>query len=91
MNPEKYAPRKIDPIKLKEGLSQKQMKRIAYECMLLKKDVQELLYIAPHLFNEGITSANTPVTETIEDKPIYHNPNPYGSYSDDGDEYESYI
>lgn len=44
-------------------LSQKQMDRIQYEAMLLKRSVQELYVIAPFLFHEGITAANTVAKE----------------------------
>lgn len=65
-NPEKNAPSKIDMARLKEGLSTNQMAKIKYECNLLGKDVQELLYLAPHLFTEGRTSAHTKVIEEVK-------------------------
>ena len=66
-NPEKYAPQKFDLNKLKMHLSQKQIKRIEYECLLLKKTIEEMLIIAPFLFTEGITASNTNETK-IEPK-----------------------
>lgn len=42
-------------------LSKKQMDKITYESMLLRMTPQQLYIIAPHLFEEGITSANSKV------------------------------
>jgi hypothetical protein len=47
-------------------LSKKQMDRVKYEAMLLKISPQQLYNIAPHVFNEGITAANTKIEEPIE-------------------------
>lgn len=58
MTTDRYAPQKIDIQKIQQGLSKKQMSKIQYECDLLRVDPQKLMYIAPHLFNEGITSSN---------------------------------
>jgi hypothetical protein len=44
-------------------LSQKQQARISYESMLLKIAPEQLYYIAPYLFHEGITAANTKVEQ----------------------------
>lgn len=44
-------------------LSKKQMNKITYEAMLLKMSVQQLYIVAPHLFHEGVTAANTVVSE----------------------------
>lgn len=46
-------------------LSEKQMARIQYEAMLIKRSVQELYVMAPFLFHEGVTAANT-VTKEVE-------------------------
>jgi len=43
------------------NLSKKQLDRIQYECNLLKLSPQQLYIIAPHLFHEGVTSANTEI------------------------------
>lgn len=40
-------------------LSQKQMDKIKYEAMLMKMSIEQLYVVAPHIFNEGITAANT--------------------------------
>ena len=44
-------------------LSKKQMEKIQYESMLLRMTPQQLYVVAPHLFNENITAANTKVEE----------------------------
>lgn len=44
-------------------LSKKQMSKIEYECNLLRITIQQLYVVAPHLFHEGITAANTVVSE----------------------------
>lgn len=64
-----YNPNNKDPIKinienLKEGLSKKQTERIAYESMLLRKTPQDLILIAPFLYQNDITAANTKVQST---------------------------
>lgn len=46
-------------------LSQKQMDRIKYEAMLMKMSIEQLYVVAPHIFNEGITAANTVSEEEI--------------------------
>lgn len=46
-------------------LSQKQMDRIKYEAMLMKMSIEQLYVIAPHIFNEGITAANTVSEEEV--------------------------
>ena len=51
---------------MKIQLSQKQMNRIEYESMLLKTSPEQLYYIAPHLFHEGITAANTEAKENTD-------------------------
>jgi hypothetical protein len=48
------------------NLSEKQIARIQYESMLMKLSPQSIQVIAPWLFIEGITAANTEV-EIIED------------------------
>jgi hypothetical protein len=48
------------------NLSEKQISRIQYECMLMKRAPQELQVIAPWLFIEGVTAANTEVVEPIK-------------------------
>ena len=48
-------------------LSKKQVKRIKYECDLLKMSPQQLYVVAPHLFVENITSANTEAKDVIEE------------------------
>jgi hypothetical protein len=54
------------------NLSQKQISRIRYECQLLKRSPQELQVIAPWLFIEGVTAANTEVVEPAKviEKPV---------------------
>jgi hypothetical protein len=47
-------------------LSQKQQSRIEYECNLLRVNAEQLYYIAPHLFHEGVTAANTKIEELSE-------------------------
>lgn len=47
-------------------LSEKQLSRIKYECNLLRMTVSELYIVAPHLFHEGVTAANT-VVENFEE------------------------
>lgn len=42
-------------------LSKKQLDKIKYESMLLRVSPESLYVIAPHLFHEGITAANTEV------------------------------
>ncbi len=89
MKEDKYAPIKINLQKIKEGLSENQMKKIMYECDLLMVSPNDLIYIAGHLFNEGITASNTyiilgssvPVTD-------YKIEADYSSY--DNDEYSSH-
>ena len=70
-DPEKNAPVKLNISRIQQGLSKKQMTKIEYECDLLRVDVQKLVYMAPHLFNEGVTAANTVVipspTEPIKE------------------------
>lgn len=44
-------------------LSKKQMSKIEYECNLLRITIQQLYVVAPHLFHEGITAANTVISE----------------------------
>lgn len=44
-------------------LSKKQMSKIEYECNLLRITIQQLYIVAPHLFHEGITAANTVISE----------------------------
>jgi hypothetical protein len=44
-------------------LSEKQLSRIKYECSLLRMAISELYIVAPHLFHEGVTAANTVVSE----------------------------
>lgn len=81
-NPERMAPKKYDVSKLKEGLSYEQQKKIYYEAALLRIAPQDLLYLAPHLFCEARTAANTAVI--LEDEDDY--PTMYGyanhGYSD---------
>lgn len=48
-------------------LSKKQMDKIQYEAMLLRMSEQQLYVIAPHLFNENITAANTESKSVVED------------------------
>lgn len=62
-NPEKNSPVKLNLETIKDGLNPKQLDKIKYECNLLRKSIQELMYIAPHLFNNGVTSANTKIVE----------------------------
>jgi hypothetical protein len=45
------------------SLSKKQMSKIEYECNLLRITIQQLYVVAPHLFHEGVTAANTVVSE----------------------------
>jgi len=52
------------------NLSEKQLSRIRYECNLLKMSVQQLYIVAPHLFHEGITAANTAVSEVNQFKEL---------------------
>ena len=97
-NPEKNAPVKINIERIKQGLSSRQMSKIKYECDLLRKDVQELLYVAPHLFTEGTTAANTTVIEEEKKpevseeksgfKPSVESQNPYGGLYSDYDNYD---
>lgn len=82
-DPEKMAPQKIDVKRIQEGLSKRQMQRIEYECSLLKVDIQKLLYIAPHLFNENITSANTKVIEDKTKETPTNYEDVYGEYYGD--------
>lgn len=79
-DPEKNAPRKLDMEQLQKGLSKKQMDKVQYECDLMRMEPQRLLQIAPHLFNENVTAANT----TIEPEP-YITQEEDGSYNDDYD------
>ena len=69
MNPEKNSPKKFTPETINAGLSKQQQLKILYECELLSVTPQQLLNIAPHLFNEGVTSANTLVTKQPEQIP----------------------
>jgi hypothetical protein len=62
-DPEKNAPTKIDIAKVQSTLSQKQMNKIKYECDLLRKSVQDMVYLAPFLFCEDVTAANTIVVK----------------------------
>jgi hypothetical protein len=48
-------------------LSKKQMDKIEYESMLLRMSPQQLYVVAPHLFVENITSANTESKSVVED------------------------
>lgn len=48
-------------------LSKKQMDKISYEAMLMKMSVQQLYIVAPHLFNENITAANTESKSVVEE------------------------
>lgn len=74
-NPNKNDPKKItitgDSIKL----SEKQLSRIKYEASLLRQNPQkpltmeQMLKIAPFLFIENITAANTETKEEPEEKP----------------------
>ena len=86
-DPEKMAPRKLNVEQLQKGLSVSQMSKIEYVCMLLKVTPQQLVNMAPHLFNEGVTESNTvtetPVMEVVkEEEPM----KPYPSYG-----YDEYI
>ena len=49
------------------NLSEKQIKKIKYECDLLRMNIQQLYVVAPHLFVENITSANTESKSVVED------------------------
>ena len=44
-------------------LSKKQMDKITYEAMLMRMSPQQLYVVAPHLFIENITAANTVIEE----------------------------
>lgn len=87
-DPNKYNPTKVDISKLKNGLSKLQMNKIAYECDLLRVDIERLIYLAPFLFIEGVTTANTKITnskiETIQDLDDYDNYNNDSSFYDSG-------
>jgi len=87
-NPEKNSPQKITLEKLRAGLSRKQENRIAYECDLLRTSSEKLFYMAPFLFQEDVTAANTIVikekeeitqqepkysTDTNDDEDYYYN------------------
>ena len=87
---DRYAPSKMDIKKINESLSKNQMGKILYECNLLRTTPQALTLIAPFLFNEGITAANTTITnppmetkiteqeQEITDEDEIHYYNPYG-------------
>jgi hypothetical protein len=49
------------------NLPEKQIKKIQYESMLLRMDLNTLYVIAPHLFTENITAANTESKSIVED------------------------
>lgn len=91
-NPEKNSPRMFDLATVKNGLSEKQLSKIQYECDLLRIDLQNETHravaIIPFLFQEGITAANTKVIKEIisepEDKPhIWTYNTNHQSYSND--------
>lgn len=95
-NPTKNDPKKIDPDKLRDGLSSKQLNKIAYECDLLRKNPQELLNIAPHMFNDNTTAANSTAKDPLpiieERKPstrdyVDDEYDPYG-YSDEEKDFQ---
>jgi hypothetical protein len=71
-NPEKNSPVKIDLNTLSKGLTKRQMDKIKYACDLLRRSPQkpltleELLVVAPFLFQNGITEANT--ESTVEEE-----------------------
>ena len=48
-------------------LSKKQMEKIQYEAMLLRMDLNTLYVVAPHMFTENITAANTESKSIVED------------------------
>ncbi|MEI7670437.1 MAG: hypothetical protein WCJ33_10185, partial [Pseudomonadota bacterium] len=59
-DPSKNDPKKISIENLKDGISERQTKRITYEAMLLRKTPQDLLVIAPFLYqndNFGLMSS----------------------------------
>jgi hypothetical protein len=97
-DPERMSPRTLNVEQLQKGLSQHQMDKIQYECTLLKVTPQQLVHMAPHLFNEGVTSANTSVTESFEkpptrkeEEPVESYPNySYDNYIEDDSNYHSY-
>ncbi len=86
-DPEKNSPKKIDIPKLKLGLSKSQYSKIAYECDLLRINMDKLISLAPFLFIDGITAANTsiisePIIEHADlEESTYEHDEPY-YYSD---------
>lgn len=84
-----YNPNTNDPItlnieKIKQGLSQAQIKRILYECMLLNIDQQQAIRIIPHMFNDNVTASNKVIVK--EDSPTNnyeHYNDPIYGYGDD--------
>lgn len=80
-NPEAYSPRKLDLTKLKSlGLSKNQMMKINYECDLLRVAIEQLVNLAPYMFVEGVTAANTaiqPSNDVLEDEDELYSSSPY--------------
>ncbi len=89
-DPEKYSPQKLDIKRIQEGLSNRQMSKIQYECDLLRMDIQKLLYVAAHLFNEGVTASNTKIIETVEKIHIHETEITKDSYDSGTTTYETY-
>ena len=89
-NPNKNDPVKINVENLKEGLSEKQTKRIAYEAMILRKTPQDLLIMAPFLYQNDITAANTKVKSTEPEEKIKKEEDEYDPAQIDDDDFDVY-
>lgn len=87
---DRFAPTKINLNKIHENLSKKQLKRIAYECNLmfpklsLQEAIQKLIFIAPHIFNEGVFSTNSVKTAEpeLEEEPKLPSTEQFMEYED---------
>jgi hypothetical protein len=51
---------------MQQGLNARQLERVDYECDLLRMTKEQLIYVAPWLFCNGITASNTVAYEDKE-------------------------
>jgi hypothetical protein len=89
-DPSKNDPKKISIENLKDGISERQTKRITYEAMLLRKTPQDLLVIAPFLYQNDITAANTTVKSKDEKPEVKKEEEEYDPSQIDDDDFDVY-
>lgn len=86
----KNNPKMLDLDRLSKGLSKEQLAKINYEADLLRMGMETLMKVAPFLFNEGVTAANTKVIKVQEKEPKFYYPDANDDTFDSPD-YSGYI